>query len=86
MAELLAGSTPLVLCLTVRMIALALLLLLIVRPVVKKTRPEDVPATLFGLGYVMACLSAYLPWGKWRTSSHAQAATAVDGQASGTAP
>ncbi|MEU9241336.1 hypothetical protein [Streptomyces sp. NPDC048385] len=67
MAELLAGSTPLVMCLTVLMIALALLLLLIVRPVVKKTRPEDVPTTLFGLGYVMASLSAYLPWGKWRT-------------------
>lgn len=67
-AELFVGSLALVPCVLglAVVVGLAVLLLLLVRPVLAKTRAQDVPAALVGLSQIIASLSCFLPWGKWR--------------------
>jgi hypothetical protein len=82
------GSLTFVLGVVVLAVALAVLLI-VVRPVVKKTRAEDVPATLVGLSHVIAALSAFLPWNKQRLpaqTAEAPAALSPDGQPGGGTP
>ncbi|GGN39229.1 hypothetical protein GCM10012285_16080 [Streptomyces kronopolitis] len=77
-AELFVGSLalmPFVLGL-VTVAVLAVLLLFLVRPVLTKTRDEDVPAALVALSQIIASLSCLLPWGKWRPSAQDPAAAA----------
>ncbi|MFI6125348.1 hypothetical protein ACIBCU_37495 [Streptomyces sp. NPDC051064] len=60
-------------CVVIAALALlATLVFVIVRRVVDKARPEDLPAVLTGLGEVVASLACFLPWGKTRDSTTAE--------------
>ncbi|WP_330346692.1 hypothetical protein OG858_47140 (plasmid) [Streptomyces europaeiscabiei] len=61
----------------VMLVVVLALVLFVVRPVVKKTRAEDVPATLVGLGHVIEALSSFVPWNSRRSSTQASKAPAA---------
>jgi len=77
-AELIVGSLALMSIVLglAAVAALAVLLVFVVRPVLAKTRDEDVPAVLAGLNQVVASLSCFLPWGKWRPPAQGSAVPA----------
>lgn len=52
---------------------LCCVVLIIVRRVVDKARPEDLPEVLTGLGHVFSSLAGFLPWGKTRDALPAPA-------------
>ncbi|WP_327286621.1 hypothetical protein [Streptomyces sp. NBC_01205] len=83
-AGLLASSLSWAVGITALVAVLAALVAWIIRPVVKKTRSEDVPAALVGLSCIIGALSCFLPWGKWRNvpgqAPVLPAVSAADGQ------
>ncbi|MER6441315.1 hypothetical protein ABT275_33775 [Streptomyces sp. NPDC001185] len=79
------GSLSFVLGLVVLVVVFAVLLF-VVRPVVKKTRAEDVPATLVGLSHVIAALASFLPWSGRPSPARTPEAHGADGQPGGAAP
>ncbi|MCX5115429.1 hypothetical protein OOK13_44835 [Streptomyces sp. NBC_00378] len=59
---------------------LVIAVLAIARRVVDKSRPEDLPAVLAGLGDVVASLACFLPWGKTRENPPSEPALPQGGE------
>ncbi|MGW6308287.1 hypothetical protein [Streptomyces niveus] len=62
----------------VALLVLVLLASYIVRVVVQKARPEDLPAVLVGMSQVLQAMAGMLPWGRPRPDSEGLAAGQTD--------
>lgn len=55
------------------LVVLSVLVLSVMRRVIDKAHPEDLPEILNGLGRVLASLACFLPWGKTREDAAPEA-------------